>query len=91
MRIGNRGGHQYIGFIARIAKHKSLVASSLLVIMGVIYALRNIGRLFADSVDHGTRVAVETAVGVVVADVIYHAAHDVFDVDIGFGGYFAGD
>ena len=59
--------------------------------MGVIYALRNIGRLFADGVDHGARVAVETTVGVVVTDVIYHAAHDVFDVDIGFGGYFAGD
>ena len=41
--------------------------------------------------DHDARVAVETTVGVVVTDVIYHPAHDLFDVDLGFGGFFARD
>ena len=41
---------------------------------------RNIGRLEADCVDDGTRVAVETNVRAVVADIANYAADSVLDV-----------
>jgi hypothetical protein len=91
VRIGDRRGHQHLGFICGIAEHQALVAGTLLVIGSVIHTLGNVGRLLADGVEHGAGLAVEALVGMVIADVADDLAGQLFNVDIGFGGHFAGD
>src|SRR5690606_27386719 len=53
--------------------------------------LGDIRGLFADDIDHATGVGVVTDLGGGVADVLDHAAHQVFQIDPGAGGDFATD
>ena len=91
MRIRNRRGHEHVGFVARVTKHQALIACTLFVIVRIVNALRDIWRLFTNCVYDGTGVTVESAIGVVVANIVNDAAHDIFDIDISLGCDFAGD
>ena len=86
MRIVDRCRHQHVGFIGGIAEHQTLIAGSLLVVLRLIDAHGDIGRLPADGIHHGTGVAVESALRVVVTNLVHHLAHQAFHVHIGFGG-----
>ena len=58
--------------------------------VGTVDALVDVRRLFADGVQHGAGVGVEAHVGVGVTNLAHGVAHDLFDVDPGRGGHFAG-
>ncbi|MCY1440842.1 hypothetical protein D9M71_571310 [compost metagenome] len=91
MGEGDRGWHQHIGFVAGIAEHQALVAGTLVFRLGTVDTLVDVWGLLADDVHHATGRAVETDVGAGVADVGDDVANDLFQVDPGRSGYFAGD
>lgn len=91
VREADRCRHQHIGFVAGVAEHQALVTGALVFRAGTVDALGDVHRLFADDVHHGAGGAVETDVGAVVADVDDDLAHQLFQVDPGGGGDFAGD
>ena len=45
---GNRRRHEYVSFVAGIAKHQALIPGTLFVIFGLIHAHGDIGRLLVD-------------------------------------------
>ena len=81
MRIGNRRGHEHIGFVAGIAEHQALVAGALLVVGGLVDADGDILRLFANAGEDGTGFPVKTHIGAVVADIFNDHAHQIFRID----------
>ena len=91
VRVGNRRRHQGRCFVAGIAEHQALVASTLFAFFFTVYALGDIGRLLADDVQHGTGCAIEANIGAVVADVGDGLAHNLFQINPSGGGDFAGD
>ena len=92
----DRQRHELVGLARGVAEHHALVARAgeieLIVVggvgprlVGLVDALRDIGRLLVDRVDDRARVAIEAVVGVVVADPAHRLARDVLDVDVGLG------
>ena len=90
VRQDQRGGHQLLGLRAGVTEHDSLVAGALF-LFGLAYdALVDIGRLFVDRRQHAARIAVETVIGVRIADPVDHAARDVLYVHVRFRTDFTG-
>jgi hypothetical protein len=96
----DRQGHQLGGLAARVAEHEALVsgalpveqvgAVSLAVFVGVVDALRDVGRLGPDGHRDAAGGAVEALVGRVVTDLEDLLADQPRDVDVGFRGHLAG-
>ena len=86
VRKRNRRRHKLRRLIASKPKHHSLVAGA-----AGVYAHGYVAGLFVDAGDDGAGVAVEAVEGVVVSDGLDGAADDLLEVDVGFGGDFAGD
>ncbi len=80
-RDGRR--HQHVGLVGRVAEHQALVAGALLALVLAVHALRDVGGLLADDVEHPAAGAVEAHVGGVVADIEHRLAHQRFDVHPG--------
>src|SRR5690606_9726427 len=72
-------------------EHQALVAGALVFRLGAVHALVDVGGLFANDIDDAARGAVEADVRAGVTDVADHLAGDLFQVDPGAGGHFAGD
>ena len=91
MRIINRGGHQHAGFVAGIAEHQALIAGALVevIVLRLIYALRNIRALLVVADHDGAAFIVNAVIGVVVADVLDGIARNANVIDVGGGGNFA--
>src|SRR5690606_36848305 len=89
-RVDNGGWHQHVGFIAGITKHQALVACALVFRLGAVYALGDVDRLLTDDVHHATGGAVKADGGGGVANVVDHATDQIFQVNPGSGGDFAG-
>src|SRR5690606_9495908 len=87
----NRCRHQYIGFVAGVAEHQALVAGALVFRLGAVDALVDVRGLLANDIDDAAGGAVEADVRTGVANVADHLAGDLFQVDPGAGGHFAGD
>ena len=83
VRIDDRRRHQCIGLVARVTEHEALVAGALVLRPLSVDALCDIGRLLAQFVDHGARVAVETELGTVVTDVGHRLADNSFHIHVG--------
>ena len=83
------GRHQHIGLVGGVAEHQALVAGALLVALGLVHPFGDVGGLGADGVQHRTGLAVEAALGVVVADVRHHLAYQAFKVNISLGAHLA--
>ena len=91
MGIENRCRHQGVGFVGGITKHKALVASPQLFVVGFVHAHGNIGRLFTDSVENRHALAVKTQVAVIVTNASDHVADDIFNIDISHSTHFTGN
>ncbi len=91
VREGDRRWHQHVGFVAGVAEHQALVASTLIFRLAAVNALGDVHRLLADDVHHAAGRAVEADVGAVVADVEDDVTHDVFQIDPGRSRHFASD
>jgi len=90
VRVGDRGRHQHVRLVARVAEHQALVACALQLAIAAVHALVDVGRLLAEGVQHRAAVAVEPDVGTVVTDGVDDLADDPFVVDVGRGGDLAG-
>src|SRR5208337_5622671 len=73
-------------FVGRIAEHHALVASA-----AGVHTHGDVTRLLVDAGDDRASVGVESVEGVVVADGGNHAAHQRLEVNVSFGGDFAGN
>jgi hypothetical protein len=84
-------GHQLGRFVAGVAEHQALVAGALflVVVLGVVDAAGNIGRLRVDRREHAARVIVEADVRVDVADFLDRVARDLCGVDVRLGRHLA--
>jgi hypothetical protein len=98
---GDRERHELLGLVAGVAEHHALVTGAgdvELVVIGRIGAglirgvdaLRDVGRLLVDRVDHGAGVGREAEVRVGVADLADRLARDVLDVHVRRRGDLAG-
>src|SRR5450755_747610 len=81
-----RSRHQLRRLSTSIPNHHSLVAGA-----AGVYAHGDIAGLLVDAGDHGAGVRVEAVECVVVADGLDGAADYLLEIDVGFGGDFAGD
>ena len=101
VRQPDRQRHQLGGLVAGVAEHQALVAGALRGdrvlaaldprLVGVVDALRDVGRLAADRDADAAGLAVEALAGGVVADLEDALAHQLRDVGVGRGGDLAGD
>ncbi len=87
----DRRGHQHVGLVGGVTEHESLVARALLALVLAVDALRDVGGLLADDVEHPAAGAVEAHLGGVVTDVEDGLAHQRLDVHPGAGGDLAGN
>ena len=97
----DRQRHQLRGVVAGVAEHQPLVAGALPVervdgvvvtlLVGVVDALRDVGRLRADRDLTPQERAVEALVAAVVADLEDPVARELRDRGVGLGGDLAGD
>src|ERR1700691_4706006 len=83
---GNREGHQFGSLVAGIAEHHSLIAGA-----AGVHTHGYVAGLFVDAGNNGASIGVETVNGVVIADRLDYSTDQVLEVDVGFGGDFAGD
>jgi hypothetical protein len=96
----DRHRHEVVGLVDRVAEHHPLVAGALAVevglgpvrpvLVGVVDALGDVGRLRVDRGHDAAGVAVEADGLAVVADALDRLAHDRGDLDVGGRGDLAG-
>ena len=86
VRQRDRHRHQLRRLIAGVAEHHALVAGP-----AGIHAHGDIARLFVDAGNDRAGIGVESKQRVVVADGGDGAANQGLEIDVGFGGNFAGD
>ena len=84
VRVSDGCWHEHVGFIGGVAKHKPLVTGALLFIFAFIYAHCDIGRLFANGVDHRAGGTVEANLRTVVANIQHHVSTNILYVYRGF-------
>ena len=94
VREPDRHRHEVVGVVARVAEHHPLVAGADLVVvvgetvadlLGLVDALRDVGRLLVDRRDDRARVGVEAEGAARVADAPHGVAHDALVVDVRLG------
>ena len=95
VREPDRHRHEVVGVVAGVPEHHALVAGADLVVvvgetvadlLGLVDALRDVGRLLVDRRDHRARVGVEAVGAARVADAAHGVAHGALVVDVGLGG-----
>ncbi len=91
--VVDRQRHQAVGLVGGVAEHQALVAGALVerVVVGVVHALGDVGRLAVDRRQHRAALVVEADVGVVVADAADDFLRDLAVVGVGGGGDLARD
>ena len=96
----DRQRHQLVGLVRGVAEHHPLVARSLtiqrvavpvLLLVRMVDALGDVGRLLVDRNDDAAGLGVEAELRARVADLADLAAHELRDVDVRLGGDLAGD
>ena len=93
VRQPDRHGHEVVGLVAGVAEHHALVAGALAVelllgdvgalLVGLVDALGDVGRLRVDRRHDAAGVAVEADRLAVVADALDRLAGDAGDLDVG--------
>ena len=102
VRERDRHRHELLGLARGVAEHHALVAGAghveLVVVgrvgarlVGLVDALRDVGRLLVDRGDHGAAVAVEPVAAAAVADLADRLAGDLRDVHVHVGRDLARD
>ena len=100
MREHDRQRHELVRLVRRVAEHHPLVAGAdpvqrvlvaVLLLEGVVDALRDVGRLLVDRDDDAARVGVEAELRARVADLRHLPAHEPRDVDVRVGRDLAGN
>ena len=82
MREIKRERHIVLSFIGGIAKHHTLVASTLVHGVFALHATIDIGTLFVDSREHAARVAFEHIFALRIANLIDYLACDELEINI---------
>ena len=100
VREPDRHRHEVVGVVARVAEHHALVARADLVVdvagagallVRLVDAHRDVGRLLVDRDDDAARLAVDAEGGVGVADLADRVAGEAGEVDVRLGADLAGD
>ena len=100
VREPDRHRHEVFGVVARVAEHHALVAGADLVVrvagadlllVRLVDAHRDVGRLLVDRHDHAARLAVDAVRGVGVADAADRVAGEAREVDVRLGADLTGD
>ena len=96
-----RQRHKGLCLVACITEHHALIARTDLVIRinsftvlrfpRFVNALRNIGRLLVDGIQHTAGIAVETVLGAIVSDFTEHLAGNSRHINIGLSAHLAGN
>src|SRR5690554_5072163 len=89
--VDDRSRHQHVGFVAGVTEHQALVTGTLVFRLGTVHTLGDVHGLLADDVDHATGGTVKAHGGGGVADIVDHATDQLFQVNPGTGGDFAGN
>ena len=87
----DRHRHQLGRLVRGVAEHDPLVAGALLVVLLLVDAHRDVGRLPLDRGEHAAGLVVEAVGGVRVADLLDRLADDLRDVGVDLGRDLAGD
>ena len=84
VRVGDRGRHQLLGFVAGKSEHHTLIARTLLVriVIGRIHAHRDILRLLVNRRQNRAASAIEAKLRVIVADLRDRVSRNARDVHI---------
>ncbi len=91
MGVINGRRHQHRRFVAGVAKHQTLVASTDIFVLALVDALGNIAGLLAYRIKYRAGITIETHVRAVVTDVRNHIADNLLKIDIGIGAHFTGN
>jgi hypothetical protein len=102
VRERDRHRHELLRLTRRVAEHHALVAGACHVelvvvrrvgagLVGLVHALRDVGRLLVDRGDDGARIAVEPVPALGVADLADRLARDLRDVHVHVGRDLARD
>ena len=75
-------GHVVLRLVGGVAEHHSLVAGSLVFRVLAHHAAVDVLALLVDFGKDSARVAIEHIFGLVVADAVDHAAHNLLDVNV---------
>ena len=84
-------GHQLLGLAAGEAEHEALVPGALLVALGFVDALGDVGRLLVDAGQDAAGFVVEAVMGAGVADLADRVADDLLEIGVALRGDLAGD
>ena len=79
---GEGQGHVLLGVVAGVAEHHALVAGALLLLLLADYTAVDVGGLLVHGGEDAAGLGVEHVVGLGVADLLYHAAGHVLDVNV---------
>ena len=79
---GEGQGHVFFGVVAGVAEHHALVAGALLLLLLADYTAVDVGGLLVHGGENAAGLRVEHIVGLGVADLFYHAAGHVLDVNV---------
>src|SRR5581483_5602928 len=100
VRKHDRHRHELVRLVDGVAEHHPLVAGALpvervlvavLLLVRMVDALRDVGRLLVDGHHHAARVGVEAVLRTRVADLGHLPAHEPRDVDVRLGRDLTGD
>ena len=86
VRVGDRGWHQHVGFVGRVAKHQALVARALFQWIGTVNALVDVWRLFANGAQHRARIGIKAHIRMHITDFTHRVTGDLFDINPCAGG-----
>ena len=91
--IGNREGHQDIGFVAGITEHQALVTGSLISIqaLALVHALGDIDRLFVQGDHHRAARVVKAHLRGVVSNVLDGVPHGLCQINLRVARDFSSD
>ena len=91
MRIHDGGWHQHVGFISGITEHKTLVAGTLLVVIGFVYAHGNVRALLAKRIHDCAGFRVKTEFGAVITNALNDRSGQFVEIHDGIAANFAGE
>ena len=86
-----RNGHVSVGFVRRVAEHHTLVASTLLFLVGAIDTAIDVGTLLVNGGENTAGIAVELVFRLRVADFVDGSAGHRLQVDVSLRTNFAHD
>ena len=91
--VVDRGGHQRVGFVARVAEHQTLVAGTGFerVVRSLVNTLLDVGRLLVVANENGTAAVINAVFGIVIANLTEGVAGNADVIDLSGGGDFASE